>query len=87
MSLYTKYLEEIESRKETGLHPKPIDEGALVEELIAHILDPASEHRTQALDFVVYNTLPGTTSAAEVNLRDVLGGMCRHFLSDLSALF
>jgi len=30
MSLYADYLNEIESRKEQGLNPKPIDDGALV---------------------------------------------------------
>jgi aconitase B len=33
------YLEEIESRKEQGLKPKPIDHGGLVAELIAQIRD------------------------------------------------
>ena len=37
MSLYTDYLAEIDARKEQGLNPKPIDDGALVEELIAQI--------------------------------------------------
>ena len=39
MSLYTEYLNEIEERKSQGLHPKPIEDSALVEELIAQILD------------------------------------------------
>ncbi|WP_434051522.1 MAG: bifunctional aconitate hydratase 2/2-methylisocitrate dehydratase [Roseibium sp.] len=64
MSLYTAYLEEIESRKEQGLHPKPIDDGALVSELIAQIKDPGNAHRQDSLKFFIYNTLPGTTSAA-----------------------
>jgi aconitate hydratase 2/2-methylisocitrate dehydratase len=66
MSLYTDYLTEIEARKEQGLHPKPIDAGPLVEELIAQIEDSSSEHRAASLDFFIYNTLPGTTSAAGV---------------------
>ncbi|MDM7256068.1 MAG: bifunctional aconitate hydratase 2/2-methylisocitrate dehydratase, partial [Paracoccus sp. (in: a-proteobacteria)] len=66
MSLYTDYLAEIETRKAEGLHPKPIDDGALVAELIAQIEDPASPHRADALNFLIYNTLPGTTSAAGV---------------------
>ena len=66
MSLYTDYLTEIEARKEQGLHPKPIDAGPLVEELIAQIEDSGSEHRAASLDFFIYNTLPGTTSAAGV---------------------
>lgn len=64
MSLYTNYLTEIATRKEQGLHPKPIDDGALVHELIALIKDPGNEHREGALNFFIYNTLPGTTSAA-----------------------
>ena len=35
MSLYTAYLEEIETRKGEGLNPKPIDDGALTKEIIA----------------------------------------------------
>lgn len=66
MSLYTDYLTEIETRKGQGLHPKPIDDGALVAELIAQIEDAGSEHRPASLQFFIYNTLPGTTSAAGV---------------------
>ena len=64
MSLYTDYLNEIETRKEQGLSPKPIEDGALVDELIAQIKDTGNEHRAASLDFFIYNTLPGTTSAA-----------------------
>ena len=35
-------------------------------DLIAHITDKASEHRADALNYFIYNTLPGTTSAAGV---------------------
>ncbi|WP_170388099.1 bifunctional aconitate hydratase 2/2-methylisocitrate dehydratase [Ruegeria atlantica] len=64
MSLYTDYLAEIETRKEQGLHPKPIDDGALVKELVDQIKDAGNEHRAESLNFFIYNTLPGTTSAA-----------------------
>ncbi|XYK82109.1 MAG: bifunctional aconitate hydratase 2/2-methylisocitrate dehydratase [Labrenzia sp.] len=64
MSLYTEYLAEIETRKEQGLHPKPIEDGALVAELITQIKDAGNEHRDDSLKFFIYNTLPGTTSAA-----------------------
>ena len=64
MSLYSDYLDQIALRKEEGLHAKPIDDAALVEELIAHIMEPAHEHREDSLQFFIYNTLPGTTSAA-----------------------
>ena len=66
MSLYLDYLAEIESRKTQGLAPKPIDDGALTAEIVALIADASSEDRTDALKFFIYNTLPGTTSAAGV---------------------
>ena len=64
MSLYTDYLAEIEERKTQDLHPKPIDGADLLAEIIAQIKDPAHEHRESSLQFFIYNTLPGTTSAA-----------------------
>ncbi len=64
MSLYTDYLNEIETRKEQGLNPKPIDDGALVQEIVDQIKDANSPHRAGCLNFFIYNTLPGTTSAA-----------------------
>ncbi len=64
MSLYTDYLKEIETRKSEGLHPKPIEDGALVNEIISQIKDVNNEHREASLKFFIYNTLPGTTSAA-----------------------
>ncbi len=69
MGLYTDYLNEIETRKADGLHPKPIDDGALVAELVSQIKDKGSEHREQSLKFFIYNTLPGTTSAAGVKAK------------------
>lgn len=77
MSLYTDYLNEIETRKEQGLSPKPIDDGALVNELVAQIKDAGSEHRDDSLKFFIYNTLPGTTSAAGVKaafLKEIILG-------------
>ncbi|MEE2944629.1 MAG: bifunctional aconitate hydratase 2/2-methylisocitrate dehydratase [Pseudomonadota bacterium] len=77
MSLYADYLTEIETRKGEGLSPKPIDDGALVAELIEQIKDTGSEHREQSLNFFIYNTLPGTTSAAGVKaafLKDIILG-------------
>ncbi|MES2476527.1 MAG: bifunctional aconitate hydratase 2/2-methylisocitrate dehydratase [Verrucomicrobiota bacterium] len=64
MNLYLDYLAEIEERKTAGLHPKPIDSGELTAEIIAQIKDPSNEHRKESLNFLIYNTLPGTTSAA-----------------------
>ena len=67
MSLYSEYLKEIETRKkELGLHPKPIDSAELLAEIIAQIKDTGNEHRKDSLHFFIYNTLPGTTSAAGV---------------------
>ncbi|MDM9645822.1 bifunctional aconitate hydratase 2/2-methylisocitrate dehydratase [Rhizobium sp. S163] len=66
MNLYLEYLAEIKSRETQGLAPKPIDDGALTGEITALIEDTGSEHRADALKFFIYNTLPGTTSAAGV---------------------
>ncbi|MEJ6635416.1 MAG: bifunctional aconitate hydratase 2/2-methylisocitrate dehydratase [Akkermansiaceae bacterium] len=64
MSLYQDYLAEIADRKTQGLNPKPIDGADLLAEIITQIKDPAHEHREDSLKFLIYNTLPGTTSAA-----------------------
>ena len=64
MSLYQEYLKEIAERKKNGLHPKPIDGGPLLAEIIAQIQDRSHQHREDSLNFFIYNTLPGTTSAA-----------------------
>ena len=64
MSLYAAYLDEIEARKTQGLSPKPIDDAALLAEIIAQIKDSAHHHRADSLTHFIYNTLPGTTSAA-----------------------
>ncbi|HBQ48786.1 MAG TPA: bifunctional aconitate hydratase 2/2-methylisocitrate dehydratase, partial [Hyphomonas atlantica] len=69
MNIYTTYLDEIETRKIQGLHPKPIEDAELVDALVAQILDPAHEHRADSLNFFIYNVLPGTTSAAGAKSR------------------
>src|SRR6056300_1786798 len=77
MSLYTTYLEEIAARKEQGLSPKPIDDGALLAEIIEQIKDTGHTHRADSLHYFIYNTLPGTTSAAEAKaefLKDIILG-------------
>ena len=79
MSFYTAYLEEIEKRKDEGLNPKPIEDGVLVAELIEQIRDSQHEHRNDSLEFFIYNTLPGTTSAARVKaefLKEIILGSC-----------
>ena len=65
MELYKNYLDEIESRKQQSLKPKPIDDGSLLKEIISYIKDNKSEYRKDCLNYFIYNTLPGTTSAAE----------------------
>ena len=77
MGLYAEYRDEIETRKAEGLHPKPIDDGALAGEVIDLIRDEDHPHREEALHFFIYNTLPGTTSAAGVKakfLKDIILG-------------
>jgi aconitate hydratase 2/2-methylisocitrate dehydratase len=69
MSLYTEYLEQIEQRKTEGLNPLPIDGADLTTEIISQIKDSSNEHREGSLKFFIYNTLPGTTSAAAVKAK------------------
>ena len=64
MSLYKEYLKEIEVRKAQGLHPKPIEDGSLIEEIVLQIKDLDHKDRRDSLSHLIYNTLPGTTSAA-----------------------
>ena len=64
MSIYQEYVAEVDDRKTQGLHPKPIDSGELVAEIITQIKDASHEHRADSLHYLIYNTLPGTTSAA-----------------------
>ncbi|MEM9224417.1 MAG: bifunctional aconitate hydratase 2/2-methylisocitrate dehydratase, partial [Pseudomonadota bacterium] len=69
MSLYDKYLKEIEDRRVLGLHPKPIDDGPLLSEIISQIKDLDNDRREDSLQYLIYNTLPGTTDAAAVKAR------------------
>ncbi|UPZ17695.1 bifunctional aconitate hydratase 2/2-methylisocitrate dehydratase [Flavobacterium humidisoli] len=64
MNIYQDYIQEIEERKNQGLHPKPIDGAELLSEIIAQIKDVDNANREDSLKFFIYNTLPGTTSAA-----------------------
>ena len=64
MSLYAEYLKEIKTREASGLKPKPIEDGELLREIIEQIKDKNNKHRDASIDFFIYNTLPGTTSAA-----------------------
>ncbi len=69
MSVYTDYLQEIEERKSQGLHPKPIDGAELTSEIIAQIKDANNTNRADSIQFLIYNTLPGTTPAAAVKAK------------------
>ena len=64
MSVYNDYLDEIETRRQEGLQPKPIEDAALIKEIISHIEDEESAQHKACLEFFIYNTIPGTTSAA-----------------------
>ena len=64
MNIYKDYIKEIEERKGQGLHPKPIDGAELLSEIITQIKDVNNANREDSLQFFIYNTLPGTTSAA-----------------------
>lgn len=74
MNLYNEYIKEIEERKVQGLHPKPIDSAELLSEIIEQIKEVNSPNRKDCLHFFIYNTLPGTTSAA---------GKKAYFLKDI----
>ena len=77
MGLYADYLLENERREIDGLSPKPIEDGQLINEIILRILDTESDHRDSCLNFLVFNTLPGTTAAAGVKakfLKDIITG-------------
>ncbi|WP_372656219.1 bifunctional aconitate hydratase 2/2-methylisocitrate dehydratase, partial [Halobacteriovorax sp.] len=77
MNLYEDYLKEIEDRKLEGLNPKPIDGADLIKVIIEQIKDTTHKHREGSLKFFIYNTLPGTTSAAANKaqfLKDIILG-------------
>ena len=77
MSLYQEYLKDIEVRKAKGLSPKPIDDAFLTKEVISNIKELNSKDRKDSLNYLIYNTLPGTTSAATEKahfLKDVVTG-------------
>jgi len=69
MNTYNDYIKEIEERKGQGLNPKPIDGAELLSEIIEQIKDVENKHREDSLHFFIYNTLPGTTSAAGVKAK------------------
>ena len=64
MSLFDDYLDEIKKRNQQGLGAKPIDNGDLAREIIAHVKSTSSKYHDQCVDFLIFNMLPGTTKAA-----------------------
>ena len=53
MTYYTEYLDEISSRKQQGLHAKPIDNLQLMEEIIEQIEDKDNKFRKESLNFLI----------------------------------
>lgn len=77
MNIYKEYLNEIQERKNQGLHPKPIDTAELLSAIVEQIKDTGSPHRSDSVQFFIYNTLPGTTPAAGVKsefLKEIILG-------------
>jgi len=77
MSIYNDYIKEIEERKTQGLHPKPIDGAELLSEIIDQIKNVNNFNRADAVNFFIYNTLPGTTAAAGIKaqfLKEIIAG-------------
>ncbi|MDY8137763.1 bifunctional aconitate hydratase 2/2-methylisocitrate dehydratase [Aquimarina sp. 2201CG5-10] len=88
MNTYKDYIKEIEERKSQGLHPKPIDGAELLSEVISQIKDKDNAHRKESLNFFIYNTLPGTTSAAGVKakfLKEIILG--ESIVEEISSAF
>jgi aconitate hydratase 2/2-methylisocitrate dehydratase len=88
MSLYQEYLKEIDLRKEDGLHPKPIEDGELLSEIIHQIKDETNQYRGDSINFFTYNVIPGTTSAASVKakfLKDII--LKNFYLEEISPAF
>ena len=69
MSIYKNYIQEISERKTQGLKAKPIDDDQLLAEVISQIKDVNHPDREDSIWFFIYNTLPGTTSAATVKAK------------------
>ena len=77
MSLYQAYLDQIDDRKKLDLKPKPIDDSQLTEEIVSIISDPSHKYKEKALNFFIYNILPGTTGAAEVKADFLKSIICK----------
>ena len=88
MSKYFDYLKEIQDRKSLGLNPKPISEANLLREIIQQLKDINHSERNMSLKLLIYNVVPGTTSAANVKakfLKDIILG--KFSLKEISPSF
>jgi len=88
LNFYNDYIKEIEERKGQGLHPKPIDSAELLSDIIAQIKEDNSPNRKDCLHFFIYNTLPGTTSAATKKayfLKEIILG--KEVVEEISSAF
>jgi len=88
MSFYKKYLKEIDQRSKAGLSPKPIDNAELLNEIINQIKDPIHIHREDSINFLIYNVIPGTTSASKVKAKFLKEIILNQFnISEISPSF
>ena len=88
MSRYNKYLHEIKERKTLNLHPKPIEDAELLNEIVLNIKDKNNKNRSESLRFLIYNVLPGTTDAANVKskfLKDII--LRKYMIEEISSDF
>jgi aconitate hydratase 2/2-methylisocitrate dehydratase len=79
MKIYNNYISEIKDRAKQELHPKPIENAELLSEIILQIKDLNNSHREDSIKFFIYNTIPGTTSAAKVKaefLKEIILNEC-----------
>ena len=56
MTDYSKYLTDIEERKNQGLNPKPIDNGELLSQIIDQIKDSKHPERKDSINFFMIFT-------------------------------
>ncbi|MBG65351.1 MAG: bifunctional aconitate hydratase 2/2-methylisocitrate dehydratase [Flavobacteriales bacterium] len=69
MKKYQEYIQEISRRRIEGLNAKPIENEDLLNDIIEIIKDVNHKDRKACLGFFIYNTIPGTTSAAKVKAK------------------
>ena len=77
MNKYEEYKKEILERRISGLHPKPIDDDILLNEIIEVINDSDHIDYQSSIDLLLHNVIPGTTKAAFTKaqfLKDIIMG-------------